>query len=427
MPGRWRAAVLAALGALAGVVAQAQDFTTLKGHGGPVTAIAVSPSGQVLTASFDNSLGLWQGRVPRWLEGHDAAVTAAIFTRDGVPVSGSDDFTVRIWGEAPRILGSHRGKVTALAASPDGRYVASAGWDRTIRLWPLVAGAEPLQLAAPGAGVNALAFDAAGRLFAGTLDGRVIRYDDVSASPVPLARHGFGINELVAGPGWIAYGAVDGGTRVIDPETGALIADFTLERRPILALAWHRGTDQLAVGDGQGYIMIIDTARWRIARDFRATRRGPVWALAFSTDGKVIYAGGLDDVAYAWPVALLDRFDPANAIRSTVPRAEAEMPNGQRQFVRRCSICHALDAGPSRKAGPSLHGLFGRRAGTLAGYPYSPTLKGSDIVWNEATVDALFGEGPDRFIPGSKMPTQVIAAPEDRADLIAYLRRATSE
>jgi cytochrome c len=102
------------------------------------------------------------------------------------------------------------------------------------------------------------------------------------------------------------------------------------------------------------------------------------------------------------------------------------MPNGERQFMRKCSICHALTGEPSRKAGPTLHGVFGRPAGTVPGYAYSPTLSGSNIIWDEDTIDALFNIGPDHFIPGSKMPMQVIAAPSDRADLIAFLRTATT-
>jgi cytochrome c len=61
------------------------------------------------------------------------------------------------------------------------------------------------------------------------------------------------------------------------------------------------------------------------------------------------------------------------------------------------------------------------------GYRYSQTLTGSDIIWTDETVDALFDIGPDHYIPGSKMPMQVIARPEDRADLVAYLRRATTD
>ncbi|WP_121633086.1 c-type cytochrome [Tropicibacter alexandrii] len=410
----------AALLGLLALPLHAQDFTTLKGHGGPIMDIAVAGDGTVATASFDNSVGLWKGRVPEWLEGHEAAVNAVAFGPGSV-LSAGDDFTVRVWDATPRIAGTHTGKVTDLAILGD--TAASASWDGTVGLWQLDDETGRI-LDAPG-GVNTVAFGSASRLYAGTSTGKLIRYDLDSGAALPVLGHGFGINELIVTEHWIAYGAVDGGTRIVTHD-GDEIADFTLDRRPILAMAYHAGTNQLAVGDGEGYIMIVDTADWRIARDFRATRQGPVWALAFSNDGATIYAGGLDDVAYAWPVALLDEFDPAiDGERSFLRDADA-MPNGERQFMRKCSICHALTAGPSRKAGPTLHNVFGRRAGTLPGYTYSDTLDGSEIIWTDATIDALFDIGPDHYIPGSKMPMQVIAGADDRADLIAYLKRATT-
>ena len=101
------------------------------------------------------------------------------------------------------------------------------------------------------------------------------------------------------------------------------------------------------------------------------------------------------------------------------------MENGERQFMRKCSICHALTPPPSRKAGPTLHGLFGRAAGSVPGYPYSPILANSDIVWTDESIDALFDLVPDHYIPGSKIPMQRITGAQDRQDLIAFLRRAT--
>lgn len=421
--------------ALLGTSAAAQEFTTLKGHGGPIMDIAVSASGQVATASFDNSVGLWTDQTPRWLEGHAAAVITVAYLREDVLLSGGDDFTIRLWdGPDSQTLAHHKGKVTDIAVAPDGQTVATASWDGTIGVWQMVpsGGAQKWNILGTtlddhDAGVNDVAFSRdAARLYSASSDGTIRVWTEGGKVSRVLASNGFPVNRLVISDaeGWLAYGAADGVTRLIDLETGAQIADFTLDRRPILAMVHHSETGQLAVGDGEGYIMVIDTHARRITRDFRATRQGPVWALAFSPDGTTLYAGGLDDVAYAWPVAFLDTFDPGiDGARSFLRDAQS-MPNGERQFMRKCSICHALEAGPSRKAGPTLHGVFGRRAGTVPGYTYSQTLDGSDIVWSDKTIDALFDIGPDHYIPGSKMPMQVIAAPSDRADLIAFLKGA---
>ena len=78
-----------------------------------------------------------------------------------------------------------------------------------------------------------------------------------------------------------------------------------------------------------------------------------------------------------------------------------------------------------RRAGPTLAGLFGRRAGSVPGYVYSDTVANADIVWTEDTIDALFDLGPEHYIPGTKMPMQRIANPQDRADLIAFLKHNT--
>ena len=269
----------------------------------------------------------------------------------------------------------------------------------------------------------------ASRIYSASTDG-TIRVWDVAMGDekAQLTSHGFGVNELVLNEndGWLAYGAVDGGTRVIDIETGEQIADFTLDRRPILSMAFHDETNQLAVGDGEGFIMVIDTAEMRIARDFRATKQGPIWALAFSPDGQNIHAGGIEDIMYSWPIATMDEHGQMSGDARSFLEDPNSLPNGERQFKRKCSICHTLTAGSARKAGPSLHNLFGRQAGTVKDYTYSETLTNSDLIWSDETIDALFDIGPDHYIPGSKMPMQRIVQQQDRDDLIEYLRTATS-
>ncbi|TMV08968.1 c-type cytochrome [Ruegeria sediminis] len=403
----------------------AAEFFTLKGHGGPIMDIAAAADGRIATASFDNSVGLWNGHNPNWLEGHEAAVNAVVFNGTAV-YSAGDDFTLRRWPDG-EVVGRHQGKIVGIAASK--MHVATASWDGTIGVWP-VDGSEPRMLGPIGSGVNAVAFTADGtQLYSAGADGALRLWDLASGTETNrVLKHGFGINELILNEadGWIAYGAVDGVTRILDLSTGEE-RDFTLERRPILALALSPDRSQLAVGDGEGFIMVIDTRTWNIARDFRATLRGPVWALAYSPDGENIHAGGIDDAMYSWPVSALGEHQQMAKVEQSFLKDPGEMENGERQFARKCSICHALTHDGGRRAGPTLHGVFGRPAGTVPGYLYSDTLKNSDIVWNDDSINALFDLGPDHYIPGSKMPMQRITAAQDRADLVDFLRRATSQ
>ena len=421
----------------------AQDFFTLKGHGGPIMDVAVSPSGQIATASFDNALGLWEDRTPNWLDGHDAAVVTATFADTDTLFSGGDDFRVLLWHPdlaKPFEVTRHKGKVSDIDVTLGANaYVATASWDGTIHFLEVTqflraAASPPIsfrkhELTGHSAGVTAVQIRSDGRVYSASSDG-TIRLWEITASGSSsrvLVKHGFGVNKLILNEpaGWLAYGAVDGGTRLINMDTGAQIADFTLERRPILALAYHPTTHQLAVGDGEGYIMVVDTDERRIIKDFKAARNGPIWALAFSPDGQNIHAGGIEDILYSWPVdTMSEHGQMATGTRSFLENP-AELPNGERQFKRKCSICHALTPDSARKAGPTLHGVFGRPAGSVADYKYSQTLTGSDIVWDESTIDQLFDLGPDHFIPGSKMPMQRITKPQDRRDLVAFLRDAT--
>ena len=400
------------------------EFFTLKGHGGPIMGIATAPDGRIATASFDNSVGLWSEGQPVWLDGHEAAVNSVAFNGTAI-YSAGDDFTLRRW-PGGEIVGQHKGKIVGLAASKT--HVATASWDGTIGIWP-VNGTDTKMLGPTGSGVNAVAFSADGKtLYSAGMDGSLRVWDvDTGQETLRLIEHGFGINELVLNEhdGWIAYGAVDGVTRIYNLTTGEE-RDFTLERRPILALTLSPNRRLLAVGDGEGYIMVIDTDEWRIAHDFRATLRGPVWALAFSTDGQNIHAGGIDEAMYSWPVSSLGDHEQMAGVEPAFLKNPEKMDNGERQFARKCSICHSLTPDSQRRAGPTLHGVFGRKAGTLEGYLYSETLQDSDIIWNDETINALFDQGPDHYIPGSKMPMQRIAEPQDRTDLIAFLRRATA-
>ena len=120
--------------------AQAQ----LRGHGGPVRALAVSTDGtQAISGSFDTSVIRWslqRNAAEQVLRFHDGAVNAVAFLPDGRIATSGEDARIAIWrpGEPQpaMVLEGHKAPVVALAVSRDGATLASASWDHTARLWP---------------------------------------------------------------------------------------------------------------------------------------------------------------------------------------------------------------------------------------------------------------------------------------------------
>ena len=153
---------------------------------------------------------------------------------------------------------------------------------------------------------------------------------------------------------------------------------------------------------------------------------GPIWAMDFADRGTRIYYGSLDDHATAWQVTPRKPFEKVNSKFPRRFQIKKDISLGERQFARKCSVCHTLHPDDANRAGPTLHNVFGRKIGTLPGYPYSRALKSLNIVWSEETIDKLFALGLDKLTPGSKMPLQKINEKEKRDALIDFLKTATA-
>jgi cytochrome c len=94
---------------------------------------------------------------------------------------------------------------------------------------------------------------------------------------------------------------------------------------------------------------------------------------------------------------------------------------GKKIFLK-CAACHSLDAGVN-KVGPSLHGIIGRTSASIAGFNYSDAMKGANLTWDTATIEKYI-TSPKALVPGNKMAFPGLPKPEDRANLIAYLKEA---
>lgn len=103
-------------------------------------------------------------------------------------------------------------------------------------------------------------------------------------------------------------------------------------------------------------------------------------------------------------------------------RADGDAARGERRFEE-CATCHSTERGVNN-VGPSLFGVLGRKAGEIDDFRYSPAMKKSNITWSPQALDKFIAD-PQMAVPGNRMPFAGMPDAGDRADLLAYLQKAT--
>lgn len=124
---------------------------------------------------------------------------------------------------------------------------------------------------------------------------------------------------------------------------------------------------------------------------------------------------------------------------SAIP--EGNIENGAKLFKTRCGQCHTVEKvknyyyhidfyylfqGGSNKLGPNLNSLFGRKTGSLPDYQYTDANKSKGITWADETLFEYL-ENPKKYIPGTKMAFAGLKKPQERSDVIAYLKDVTKQ
>jgi cytochrome c len=389
-----------------------------EGHGGPVRALAIAADGSSLASGgLDQSAIIWSlptGRITAVLRFHQAAVNAMAPLPDGAFATGGADGRIAIWrrgGITPeRVLEGHAGPIAALAT--DAARIASAAWDGTARIW------EPdgavRVLAGHDGNVNAIAL-LRGTPVTGGAD-LTLRFW-FPGQPPRILRLAVPQNALTAAGPLLASAGADGVLRFFTRD-GEPAGQMEIDTTPLTALAATADGSRLTVASVGGVLFIVDPLARRIVTVLHGAE-SPVWSVALTPDGAQAFAGG----------RALQRWDARTGqmlgFIGPAPLQQATTNDRGARVFRACAVCHDVTAARVNRAGPTLHSLFGRHVGSIAGFAYSDALRRIDQVWTPESVARLFEIGPSSFAPGTRMPEQVIADPKDRAALVEYLQQVT--
>jgi WD40 repeat protein len=288
---------------------------TLPGDFFLVTAIALSPKGEILASGSKNgSIELWNiatGSKIRTLQGHSDRIESLAFSPDGKTLaSGSNDETIKLWNVATGTeIGSLQGSffsVYSVTFSPNGKTLASGSSDGTIKLWDVFTTNERLTLAGHTTKVNAVAFSPDGRILAsGSSDNTIKLWNiDTGTKIRTLTGHSNRVNSVAFSlkERILASGSDDNTIKLWNIDTGTEIRTLTGHSNRVGSVAFSPNGKILASGSDDNTVKL-----WNVATGTQIhTLTGyadTVDSVIFSSDGKTLASASRENNIKVWRVS----------------------------------------------------------------------------------------------------------------------------
>jgi WD40 repeat protein len=287
-----------------------QPERQFSGHTAAVNAVAVNADGKLLASAGDDAtIRFWDqgnGQQTALIGAHAGPVTSLSFNASNQVLSASADGSVKLW-QPPAAAGkmlAHPGQVTSAVLTPDGARLLTGCSDKQVRLWNLTSGQVERPFAGPTLGVLCVAMNPAGtQVTAGGADKTLFVWETANAKEIKKFPLAAAVNSVAFSPDGksLAAGLADTSIHLFDLAMGKELKTFTGHSGAVNALLFTSKGEQLISASADKTVQV-----WTVADGKAKTKLehgAAVQSLALSKDGAKLAAGGVDKTVKVWTLA----------------------------------------------------------------------------------------------------------------------------